>query len=549
MIDPLAHRAAVLRTLATVLVLAGAATAGHATITPASMFTDNAVLQQRRPVPVWGTAEPNEPIAVSIDGQTVNTTASVTGQWSVRLAPIPAGGPYSLTIAGSPGDSITLSNILVGEVWICSGQSNMEYPMMGWAQPAITRDAIATSADPLLHFIKIDHTVGLTPQTWVNGQWKEATVDTVPHLTAVGYFFGRDLRKALNVPVGLIDDDWGGTPAQAWTSRPALTANPALAHYLDEESDYEENYPKLLDTFNDAQAKYLADKATYDSEVAAGTKGLTAPTAPHTPDPPDRWPNGASHLYNGMIAPVIPYAIRGAIWYQGESNTGNAYDYKTLFPAMITDWRKNWGEGDFPFLFVQLAPYTGIRPSPVDGSWWAELREAQRLTLAAVPNAGMAVITDLGDQNDVHPRRKEPVGDRLALAARALVYRQRIAYTGPVLAGIKIEGGAVRVKFSHAKGLHAVTVHDSTDDGPLVASADKLVGFEVAGSDRKYHAANATIDGASVVVSSPDVTVPVAVRYGWADYPVANLSNNANLPASPFKTDDWPWTTEPTTHK
>jgi len=389
-------------------------------------------------------------------------------------------------------------------------------------------------ADPLLHFAMVKNNVGLAPLSTADAQWKEVRPDTAGWLSATGYFFGRELRKTLNVPVGIINDNWGGTPAQAWMSRGALEANPDFKHYLDEEAAYAESYPRMLDNFNAKQASYLASKA-------AGTVG----TAPAKPDEPAKWKAGAAHLYNGMIAPVIPYGIKGAIWYQGESNAGRAFEYRTLFPALIADWRKNWGEGEFPFLYVQLAPTYAISPKPVDGSGWAEIREAQRLTLATVPNTAMAVITDVGDQNTVHPKRKEPVGHRLALAARALVYMENTECTGPVLRGASVDGSKIRVSFTHAQGLHAIEVHDVADNGPMLAGADKLAGFEIAGADRKYHAADAAIDGTSVVVSSPDVPTPVAVRYAWANYPVANLSNGAGLPASPFKTDDWPWSTQP----
>lgn len=526
--------------------------AASAAIKPASIFTDNAVLQQKQAIPVWGTADPNEPIVVAINGQSANTVADAKGAWSVKLKPVPAGGPYTLTITGTPTDSVTLNNILVGEVWVCGGQSNMEYPLKGWVQPAFTKDAIPTAADPMLHFINVRKQIGITPQSSIAGTWLAATPETVPDLTAVGYFFGRDLRKALNVPVGLINDNWGGTPAEAWTSREALQAVPELKGYLDSEAAYQVNYPKMLDDYNAKLEKYNADNAKFKADVdaakAAGTAVPTnAPQAPRKPAEYEKWPNGATHLYNGMIAPIIPYGIRGAIWYQGESNGASGYLYKTLFPTMISDWRARWGEGDFPFLFVQLAPFMAMRtdPQPPGANSWADLREAQRLTLAALKNTGMAVITDTGDVKDVHPRRKEVVGARLALVARAQVYGQNVESAGPTFAGISVEGTKVRVKFTHAAGLKTIEVHDGTDDGPVVATAAKLVGFEVAGSDMVYYAADAAIDGSNVVVSSDKVTAPVAVRYGWANYPIVNLSNAAGLPASPFKSDNWPWASQP----
>ncbi|MDR3708109.1 MAG: sialate O-acetylesterase [Capsulimonadaceae bacterium] len=568
--------------VATALFAVSGMQVAKATITPGPLFTDNAVFQQNQPIPVWGTADPNEPITVSIKGQNVKTVSGSDGNWSVRLKPIRAGGPYTLNVAGAANDKVTLNNILVGEVWICSGQSNMEYPMKGWTQPAFSKEAIPASADPLLHFVIVPHNVGITPQTTVGGAWQEATVDTVPNLSAVGYFFGRELRKALHVPVGLIHDNWGGTPAQAWTSHEALAANPAFHHYLKEEYLYPTLIPlQLVDYYNKLD-KYNADLQKFQADVAAAkTAGNPIPTnAPQSPRKPvdnEHWPNGASHLYNGMIAPIIPYGIRGAIWYQGESNGGDGYGYKSLFPAMITDWRTRWGQGDFPFLFVQLAPFMPISstPLPKGANSWADLREAQRQTLNTLPNTGMAVITDLGDVKDIHPRRKEPVGVRLALIARANVYGQNVEYSGPVYKAIekfsvhrsfgngdaltpsilnaKPKGDqpvspsapALRVWFWHAKGLKAIEVHNVSDDGDVVAPAGKLVGFEVAGADGEYFTADAIIDGDSVVVSSPNVKSPVAVRYGWANYPVANLSNGAGLPASPFKTDNWPWASEP----
>lgn len=535
-----------LRITAAALLLAIAPSAASAKIVPACLFTDNAVLQQKQADPVWGTADPNEPITVSIAGQSVKTTAGGDGKWTVQIGPLNAGGPYTLTIAGTPDDTLTLKNVLVGEVWICGGQSNMSFPLI---EAANHDEALAKCADPLLHFAKVANTVALSPQSTVQAAWSETTPETARGLTAVGYFFGRQLRKALNVPVGLINDNWGGTPAQAWMSRAALEANPDFKHHLDEEVAYPDQYNKLLERYQAAQARFVEAKTKYTADAAAATAaGAPAPTppvAPRAPIPYDKNPYGAMHLYNGMLAPVIPYGIKGAIWYQGESNAGLAYEYKTLFPAMITDWRKNWGEGDFPFLFVQLAPFQAISSTAVDHSDWAELRESQRLTLTALPNTGMAVITDEGAIGTIHPKRKEPVGVRLSLIALAQTYGKSIEYSGPVLDSATVEGSKIRVNFTHANRMHAIQIVDALDDGALIASADKLVGFEIAGADKKYYAASALIDGSSVVVSSASVAAPVAVRYGWAKYPVANLSNGAGLPASPFTTDNWDWSTKP----
>lgn len=527
----------------------------HAAIKPAPLFTDNAVLQRNMADPVWGTSDPNEAITVSIARQVAKTKADASGNWKLKLNAIPAGGPYTLTIAGTAGDTVTLNNVLVGEVWVCSGQSNMEYPMTGWNQPALTKDAIPTANDPMLHFIIVPHQVAVEPKTTlpVAAEWQVTTPDTAPKLTAVGYFFARDLRKALGVPIGLIHDNWGGMPAQTFTSREALAANPMLRHYLAEEAAYPSQYPQMLAAYYANMDKYRADQAKYNADAAAAKAAGGAPAAfterqPGKPPVYENWPSGASHLFNGMINPIIPYGIRGAIWYQGEANGGQGYEYKTLFPTMIADWRSRWGEGNFPFLFVQLAPFQRIMSEPMARGWngWGDLREAQRETTLTVPNTGMAVITDLGDSNDIHPRRKEPVGERLALIARAKVYGEKnLEFSGPVFEKIAINGSKARVYFVHAEGLKAIDVHDGLDDGPLVASAGKLVGFELAGADQVYYAADAVIDGSTVVVTSPNVPKPVAVRYGWAQYPVANLSNAAGLPASPFKSDNWSWASEP----
>ena len=524
----------------------------NAKITPGPLFTDNAVFQQKQPIPVWGKADPNEPITVSINGQSAKTTADANGAWSVKLKAIPAGGPYTLTITGTPGDTLTLKNILVGEVWLCGGQSNMQYCIgEAFGHDSSLKNSLA---DPMLHFVMIPHVVALTPQTTVEGGWQEASDHMNNNLTAAGFYFARELRKTLGVPVGLINDNWAGQSAQSFTSREALQAVPELRHYLDREAAYATtDYPKALADYNARLDKYDVEKAKFEADTAAAKAAssplsTSPPKTPWKPTPPDQWLGGATRLYNGMIAPIIPYGIRGALWYQGESNVSEAWDYKTLLPTMVQDWRKRWGQGDFPFLVVQLAPHKNISSTPQQKSGWAELREAQRLTVTALPNVGMAVITDLGDQKNIHPARKRPVGERLARIARAQVYGEKnLEYTGPVFESIQVEGANVRVKFTHADGLKAIDVHDVSDDGPIVASADKLVGFELVGSDGQYFTADAAIDGTSVVVANASVTVPVSVRYGWAEYPVANLSNAAGLPASPFKTDNLPWSTAPKT--
>jgi sialate O-acetylesterase len=338
----------------------------------------------------------------------------------------------------------------------------------------------------------------------------------------VGYFFGRELHRSLGVPIGLINTSWGGTPAESWTSLDTLTGNADLKPIVDRWNHALAEFPKA----NEQYQKEFADWK--EAAEKAKAEGKTAPPAPRPPLGPDH-PHRAAGLFNGMIVPLVPFAIRGAIWYQGESNAGRAYQYRTLLPAMIQDWREAWGQGEFPFLIVQLANFEARPPQP-EGSDWAELREAQTMTLA-LPKTGMAVTIDIGEAKDIHPRNKQDVGRRLALAAQRIAYGNHLVYSGPVYDSMKIEGSKIRIRFQHV-------------GGGLMAKGDAPLGFTIAGEERNFVPAHATIDGDTVVVWSDQVSDPVAVRYGWADNPVCNLYNNAELPASPFRTDDWPGLTK-----
>lgn len=456
------------------LMLIMLATVAVAAVAPASIFTDNAVLQRGISVPVWGTANDGEKVTVRFQKQEVSTTAK-DGKWMVRLAPLKAGGPFTLKI-----NDIEFKNILVGEVWICSGQSNMAWTVNNTTTGPVD---IARSENPDIRLFTVPLKASYTPLTNIESQWVTCEPATTKTFSAVGYYFGRALQKALDVPVGLINTSWGGTFAEAWTSLEGFKAMPEFA-------------------------SWVADEYTQKADG----------------------PNHASVLYNAMINPLVPYAFRGAIWYQGESNAGRAFTYRTLFPGMIKSWRDAWGQGDFPFLFVQLAPYMKIEDAPQDSAW-AELREAQLLTLKASPKTGMAVITDVGNPNDIHPRDKEPVGARLALAARKIAYGQDIVDAGPIYKGMKTRGSSITLYF------------DNVGSG-LVAKDGKLTGFAIAGADQKFVWADARIvDDNKVLVSAPSVVNPVAVRYGWANCPVVNLWNKDGLPASPFRTDDFPMVT------
>ena len=482
---------------------------------PNPLFNDNAVLQQGVPVPVWGTADDGERVTVEFAGQKVSATAT-NGSWMVRLQPMKADSRASSMTVSGPSNSVTLTNLLVGEVWICSGQSNMERQLgLRNGQKPIEGYEAATAAanfPEIRHFL-VKQTVSTNPLSEVSGSWQVCSPETVTNFSAVGYFFGRDLHKALGVPVGLLHVSWGGTPAETWTRKEAFETNSLLAPIL-------ARYTNDIATYSARLAKYQSDeprlKEEYTNAVAkALAEAKPTPRPPSPPKDPLKWQNSPSMLFNGMLRPVIPYAMRGVIWYQGESNSGRAKEYRNLFPAMIADWRTLWGEGNFPFLFVQLAPYRGTGP---------EIRESQLLTLAKSTNTAMVVTTDHGAANDIHPTEKEPVGQRLALAARALTYGDRIEYSGPMFIEARFRGTNAIVSFSHV-GMG------------LVAKDGDLKGFEVAGSDGKFVPATAVIDGLSVVASSPEVPVPSAVRYGWTNVPEVNLFNAAGLPASPFRSN------------
>jgi sialate O-acetylesterase len=450
--------------LAPLAVLFLASPIARAGLEPHGLFRDRAVLQRGVKLPVWGTADGEDTVTVSIAG--VEASAKPEGgKWRVELEPLAAGGPHVLKIAQG-SEKVELKDILVGEVWLAGGQSNMQWPLN---RTAGAEAAIAASANPRIRLFTVPRRGAPAPESNVKGEWKACGPESAAEFSAVAYYFGRDLEKALGVPIGLISSNIGGTTAERWMKKEAIDSNPDL-------------------------------------------QGITSP-------------QGASDLHNAMIAPLAPFAIRGAIWYQGESNSERAFQYRKLFPAMIKSWRDTFGQGDFPFLFVQLAPFMKIEPEPGESAW-AELREAQLLTARTIPKTAMAVITDAGDEKDIHPGKKEPVGARLALAARAVAYGEKIEHSGPVFEKLAIDGDSAVLSFTHL-------------GGGLVAKEGDLKGFTVAGEDRKFHLASARIDGEKVIVRSDKVAKPVAVRYGWANYPTGNLWNQAGLPASPFRTDSF----------
>lgn len=486
------------------LTLAALASPARADVKLPALFSDGMVLQQGCDVPVWGWAEEGERVTVKFQGQEASAEAK-GGTWRVRLKPLAAGAGGTLAVSGK--NTIEVKDVLVGEVWVCSGQSNMEWPV---ARSAGAEQAIADSACPRVRLFQVPRTESERPRGDVAAAWRACGPDAVPKFSAIAYFFGRDLERSLGVPVGLIQSAVGGTPAEAWTSEDTQKANPDFKGIFDA-------YAAALERYKKAQAEHAA------AAEKARAEGRPAPEAPRRP-----WMLGG--LYNGMIAPLQPYAIRGAIWYQGEGNAPRAWQYRALFPAMIRCWRDAWGQGDFPFLFVQLAAFGPAGQKPEEETW-PELREAQLLTLSAVPHAGMAVSIDVGDEKDIHPKRKQQVGARLALAARAIAYGEKLVYSGPVFAAMKVEGDKAALSFDHV-------------GGGLEARDGALQGFTIAGEDKAFHGAKAEIEGDRVVVSCPEVKQPAAVRYGWGRCPPCNLYNKEGLPASPFRTDDWPGVTK-----
>ncbi|GAA4447628.1 sialate O-acetylesterase [Nibrella saemangeumensis] len=634
-------------------------TATFAQVKLARIFSDQVVLQRQQPIPVWGWAKPNEKVSVTLAGQTQSGKAGADGKWLVRFSPLEAGGPHQLTATAKSGKA-EAGDILIGEVWLCSGQSNMEWPV----KAADNYQAEKKNANfPQIRHFNVAHDLALTPQAdLTKGEWKVCSPETVGDFTAIGFFFARELVQKLNVPVGLLHSSWGGSQVEGWISKEGMMSNDELRpvaqqlstnwqqadsivdyklrkqllkgvdnlyltaadeqKYLDPAYDF--STWRTADPFgqwdwkgmqgfrgqgyiarqieipadmvarqttlglaeNDSRNEiYINGKKVYEG-TETGSRKITLPAntwkagqnqmvvkygnAVKLPwfglglmgSPNDlyvadgtqrislagNWRmmpafaekheysrfmnNVATSIYNAMIAPLVPFAIRGTLWYQGESNAGRAYQYRQSFPLLIQDWRNKWGTNgrtsDFSFYFVQLSSYGGNQSSN-QGSGWAELREAQTMTLQ-VPKTGMAVTTDVGNPKDIHPTNKQDVGHRLAVIALKQDYGQNIPYSSPMYEGVSFQGDKAFISFKHA-------------DGGLMVK-DKygyLKGFEIAGDDKVFYYAKAEIQGDKVVVSHLKVPKPVAVRYAWTDSPdEANLYNGAGFPANPFRTDTWP---------
>lgn len=501
-------------------ILATAAPIAAADVSLNNMFGDHMVLQQGIRNRVWGEANPGESVTVTLGGQTHSTTAAADGSWQVFLDPVQDyGGPHTLTIEGR--NTVAFNDVLIGEVWVCAGQSNMQWNLNQAKDPDIEK---AAAKFPGIRLISVPQ-VGTQEPMWnFKGKWAVCQPETVGNFSAVGYLFGRQLHQTLGVPVGLINNAWGGSAAEAWVKRDKLAKHEALGAI-------HERWLKTEEEFAAAKADF-GRKMTQWKGIAEAAKaaGKPVPKEPaHPPTGPMTGNSRPGNIHSGVLAPSIGYGIRGAIWYQGESNAGRAHQYRELFPFLIKSWREEWGLGDFPFYWVQLADFKKEQAEPTESDW-AELREAQTMTMKALPNTGEAVIIDLGEGNDIHPRNKQDVARRLARWALAETYKvPGITCRSPLYTSSEKQEAKMVLSFDHVTG------------GWRTFDVDEPRGFTIAGADRKFVVAKAKILGdGRIEVWSEAVADPLAVRYAWADNPVCNMYSAAGLPLTPFRTDDFP---------
>ncbi len=478
-----------------------------------AIISDNMVLQQNTSVHLWGWAAAGENVTVtaSWSNKPVNAKAGADGKWMVSIKTSKAGGPY--TIRFSASNTIDVNNVLLGEVWLASGQSNMEFFMrkMGGGYTGVLNyeEEIKAADYPQIRTIDIPNKVSDEPQEDFTGVWKVCSPQTADTFSAVAFYFAREIYKATGFPIGIVNATWGGTPAESWTRKEILQSDTSLQVILDRYKKQCDEYPAAFEKYKAALDKWKADTTK--------TKGA-APREPMGP----RHSNSPYKLYNGMIAPVLGYTLKGFIWYQGEGNAGRAAQYQRLFPAMINNWREDFHDKKLPFYFVQISPHRSQNP---------EIREAQLYTLRHVANTGMVVTTDNGDSLDIHPRNKKLVGERLALWPLKNDYgKNDLVASGPLYKSMKVEGNKIRISFDDADG--------------LVAKDGELKEFTIAAADQNFVPAIAKIEGNTVVVWSDAIASPAAVRFAWKNVPFPNLYNKANLPASPFRTDNWKLTTE-----
>ena len=504
--------------LALSLVVLGSAASARAQVTLPDVLSDSMVLQRGVRVPVWGTAAPGEAVTVSFAGQTKKTTAGAEGRWRVWLDPLRANAtPQVLRVTGK--NKVEVKDVLVGEVWLVSGQSNMQFTL---AETKEAKEAIAAANHPDIRLFNVSRQVAFKHKPPPLATWQATTPESVRDFSAAGYYFAVELQKELGVPVGVINSSYGGSQAEAWTPVEYLNANPELKPTVERTKVWDEERPRVKVEY-EGQIKHWREEA--DRAKAAGARPSPSPPVPDAL----REYRIASSIYDGMIEPLIPFPVRGAFWYQGESNEARAEQYRVLLPTMIRAWRERWGRGDFPFGIVQLPNYRDPNPQPADEAW-SHIREAQRRTALSTKHAGLIVTIDVGEAHDIHPKNKLDVGRRMARWALADVYGRRMTATGPMFQSVKADGNKLVLKF-----------HD-VGTGLRIRDGDKLQEFAVAGEDRKWHWAEARIKGKDrVEVWSADVPHPVAARYAFNNNPRhPNLTNDTGLPAAPFRTDDWP---------
>ena len=480
-----------------------------------SIFGDSMVVQRDQPIHVWGWTQPGQSVAAQLGDRSGKAVAGQDGRFDLKVDALPAGGPYELVIEAD--EKMVFTDVLVGEVWVCSGQSNMAW-QVGNANDS---DLELLSSDyPKIRLISVPQVGTQEPQQDFKGSWAAATPETVKEFSAVGFFFGRRLHQVLDVPIGLIDNAWGGSAAEAWVPNDVLQADG--------------KYDALLASWEKKMASYdyQSIEAAWQTKFKRWKDNGQQGSAPRKPRNDAAGNQRPANIYNGVLKPTIGYTIRGAIWYQGESNAGRAYQYRDLFPLMIQTWRDQWGQGDFPFYWVQLADFRNETTEP-GGSDWAELREAQTMTMSRLPNTGQAVIIDIGEGRDIHPRNKQMVANRLVRWALAKDYDITVPCQSPTYESMEMKEGRVTLKFDHVgQGLYTFDVPQAT-------------GFTIAGEDQKFHNATAEVIGKDkVVVSAAEVPNPVAVRYAWATNPICNVQSRDGLPMTPFRTDDWKGVTE-----
>jgi sialate O-acetylesterase len=494
----------------------------RANVSLPDVISDGMVVQQKQRVPIWGKADPGESITVRFGGQSKKTVALADGNWMIKLDPMVANATAaSMIISGN--NTIELKNILVGEVWLVAGQSNMQR-LLG--ETADGEAAIAAADHPQIRLFNVSRQVAFKHAAPPLATWQTCSPQTVKEFSAAGYYFGVELQKELRVPIGLINSSYGGSQAEAWTPTEYLLASDDLRPTVERTKIWDEERPRVRVEYDEALKKWRAEA---DQARAAGARPSPSPPVPDAL----REYRIASSIYNGMIAPLIPFYIRGAIWYQGEANEARAQQYGLLLPTMIRSWRERWGEGNFPFGIVQLPNYRDSKPEPADETW-SHLRERQRLTALNTPNTGLIVTIDIGEARDIHPKNKLDVGRRMARWALADVYGRKLTKSGPIFREAKITGSKIIVKF------------DEVGEGLKIRDGDKLDEFAIAGDDHQWHWASAKIiDKDRVEVWSDSIAKPVAVRYAFNNNPKhPNLTNETGLPAAPFRTDNWPGPTD-----